>query len=512
MPLLRHQVSTKKKSILDWDGMDAKRLQFIRCSGMHTPRVQKILDEVCVYDKGRFLWNLNPCSCIEFVIPAFTKGIPEHLETICVMHGEIAVYAALFMTLYVGVYGGGFAPTASGVTQNYRVMHFGGWVVGCCCGLVNIMTSIFYRLAIAGLARESDMLVFISKTRYYTLLNPLIFMCGAMIGIIFCFTAQLNVNLRGDHCLDGSLAYDEWFKEWLNDAFPLGQGVEFAKGEPIKNPWAVKADELNITRPSSFPWGVLNLKKHSVEMDGETAVFAMYLEFMQAHFESNGNGCWGNIQPYNSMVWIMAFAGPLVYFCVVRNAHFYWLNLSPWHPGDPYDMSYAYQNFKQRIEIATELAARDLDKNGYVDAATEIMMKVEDKCVNLGVTDDTGSPHTQITFISPEVEQNRILSHQPSSGIGYYESDIGYGVSSSTTLDLDNYNAESHSLKLVGIDNSFHRILISSGLVLDTLLMAADDRLYLNSLLKEAGVMMPGDRVKIFNALREDFGVQIGKI
>jgi len=93
--------------------------------------------------------------------------------------------------------------------------------------------------------------------------------------------------------LDRSLAYDEWFKEWLNDTFPLGQGVETAKRDPIKNPWAIKADELNIIRPSSFPWTFLNLKKHSDKMDGKTAVFAMYLEFMQAHFESNDNGCLG---------------------------------------------------------------------------------------------------------------------------------------------------------------------------------------------------------------------------
>ena len=149
------------------------------------------------------------------------------------------------------------------------------------------MTSIFIHLALPGLARESDILVLISKPRYYTLRNPLVFILGSLIGIVFCFTSQLNVNLRGDHCLDRSLAYDEWFKEWLNDTFPLGQGVEFAKREPIKNP----ADELNITRPSSFPWTVLNLKKHFVKMDGkiavfagDTAVFAMYLEFMQAHF------------------------------------------------------------------------------------------------------------------------------------------------------------------------------------------------------------------------------------
>ena len=126
MLLLRHQVAPKKKSILDWDGMDAKPLHFICYSGMDTPRVKKILDEVCVYNKCQFLWNLNPCLCVEFVIPAFTKGIPEHLDTICVMYGEIAVYASLYMTLYVGVYGGVFAPTASGVTENYSVMQWLG--------------------------------------------------------------------------------------------------------------------------------------------------------------------------------------------------------------------------------------------------------------------------------------------------------------------------------------------------------------------------------------------------
>ena len=58
----------------------------------------------------------------------------------------------------------------------------------------------------------------------------------------------------------------------------------------------------------------------------------------------------------------------------------------------------------------------------------------------------------------------------------------------------------------MGIDNSFHQVLISAGLDLDTLRMAADDRLSFYSLLKEAGVMIPGDRVKIFNAIRDDFG------
>jgi hypothetical protein len=51
----------------------------------HTKAVQNILDEVYKHNKSQQLsnlWHLLPCpfSAIEFVTPAFTNGIPQHLE------------------------------------------------------------------------------------------------------------------------------------------------------------------------------------------------------------------------------------------------------------------------------------------------------------------------------------------------------------------------------------------------------------------------------------------------
>ena len=49
-------------------------------------------------------------------------------------------------------------------------------------------------------------------------------------------------------------------------------------------------------------------------------------------------------------------------------------------------------------------------------------------------------------------------------------------------------------LEEAGIDSAFHGVLISAGLDIDTLKMAAGDRRYLDSVLKEAGISKPGGR------------------
>jgi hypothetical protein len=58
-------------------------------------------------------------------------------------------------------------------------------------------------------------------------------------------------------------------------------------------------------------------------------------------------------------------------------------------------------------------------------------------------------------------------------------------------------------LARAGIDSAFHGVLISAGLDLETLRMAADDRRYLDSVLEKSGISKPGDRVKIVKALME---------
>ena len=77
--------------------LEAERREFVRCSGMHTQEVRAIVEAVCKKE-----WSMtHPFSCSELLIPAFTKGIPEQLEDICSFHGEIAVYSALLMSLFL---------------------------------------------------------------------------------------------------------------------------------------------------------------------------------------------------------------------------------------------------------------------------------------------------------------------------------------------------------------------------------------------------------------------------
>ena len=66
-----------------------------------------------------------------------------------------------------------------------------------------------------------------------------------------------------------------------------------------------------------------------------------------------------------------------------------------------------------------------------------------------------------------------------------------------------NLNTPAHAaLKAAGIDSQLHDLLISAGLELESLKMVADDKSYLDSLLKDAGIVLPGDRVRIVNAVR----------
>lgn len=58
------------------------------------------------------------------------------------------------------------------------------------------------------------------------------------------------------------------------------------------------------------------------------------------------------------------------------------------------------------------------------------------------------------------------------------------------------------SLEMAGIDKSVHGLLITAGLDLKTLQKMAEDRTYLATELREAGIAKPGDRARIIDALR----------
>ena len=77
-----------------------------------------------------------------------------------------------------------------------------GYNVGLVSGLINVLVSVFFRASAATMARESDMLVFLAKSRYFSTVNIIVFLVGATVGMVNCLGAALASD-RGDFCLDG---------------------------------------------------------------------------------------------------------------------------------------------------------------------------------------------------------------------------------------------------------------------------------------------------------------------
>ena len=108
---------------------DARQV-FVQCSGMHTPRIKWIIHQICF----RTRWVTTPGTCAEFVVPALTNGIPQHWENVVAAQAEIAVYAALFMSLHLHMFLGGLAPANSTEEHdpwsNLRHSAYFGFMVG----------------------------------------------------------------------------------------------------------------------------------------------------------------------------------------------------------------------------------------------------------------------------------------------------------------------------------------------------------------------------------------------
>ena len=204
------------------------------------------------------------------------------------------------------------------------------------CFVLNGLTSMFFRIATAGLARESDMLVFISKSRYWHVVNIVAFVTG--LGFTYAsLCASDGYLVNGDGCLQeatgGSLTFTSWWFEWLHDDYPLGAGASYTKGEPIKNPWSVKAAELNLDPPllSDIPgWlhrPVLYVQVHYDYLTPQDKeLFDMYTEFMHDHFGLHGHDCFGTgTQRFGFFYVVLCLFFFPVSFAFIRNSRLYWL-------------------------------------------------------------------------------------------------------------------------------------------------------------------------------------------
>ena len=434
--------------------LEAERREFVRCSGMHTQEVRAIVEAVCKKE-----WSMtHPFSCSEFLIPAFTKGIPEQLEDICSFHGEIAVYSALLMSLFLPLtFDANFS--ANG---HLRARFIFGYYLGWASGWTSIMVSVFFRIAKASMSRESDMLVFLTYSRVLSGLNVLM-----LLLMLFAMGFALHQGLRnlvtGDYCLDGSLRWDTWWNEWTGNyrdmwtfwrdwyKQPVGQGIFYPEGETIKNPWILKAEELGLTYEdhTSSPW--------------DHPLHSKYNEFLHHHFGFAWDGCTKDEYVYGNLYLMIICSIGVVLFImtVIRSARLYWTKASvsvPWVPGvfigetfmyfynkyfrpdsDPYDMTIAWKDFEKRAEIARKLAGRDVNKDDFIHPTDEsAFMTKEDVQVEVPVP--------------PQLEKYRDLLHK-------------------ANLDLVN-------MSKVGED-------------------------LLNCLLKEAGIIVTGDRLDIINYIHD---------
>jgi hypothetical protein len=384
MPGLIMGQPRRKKKKYNLTQLEEKRLEHFRCSGMHCKAVQDILDEVAVYDRCRWWWNvLNPASGLEFVTPALTVGIQEQLERLNTATSEIAIYAALTWGLFAGAYLSGFSPSNAKITVNQRDVFYSGYIIGINCFIINMASSIIFRISSASLARESDMLVFISKTRYWHMINIGLFVFACVQSIASFVTAVQAYYVNGDYCLQGatggSMGFLTWWMEWMFNEFPTGRGAFYAKGELIRNPWAKMADTLNISRPSKLPSKSLlyGTEMASALEPKDKENFEVYLEFMHGHFDLKGFDCYGRDDAPRYWVLILVLLLPLVVFFFLRNSRFYWL-VGPSCCGndDPYDMTHVFHDFKERAKIGERLAARDRavsgQSDGFIDVNTEM--------------------------------------------------------------------------------------------------------------------------------------------
>ena len=356
---------------------DARQV-FVQCSGMHTPRIQWIIHQICF----RTRWVTTPGTCAEFVVPALTNGIPQHWENVVAAQAEIAVYAALFMSLHVHMFLGGLAPANSTEEHdswnNLRHSAYFGFMVGSSLGTFNIICGVVYRLVGAYLPRESDKLAVLWTYRWIPPLNFVLFGIGMLVGLSYGLATGHAMMFRGGFCMpDGSLTYEHWYLQWVRESYPKGKGLLHPLNESLLNPWALAADAAGIERPDakytpSTDIGTLSTEPHH-------ASFQAYEEFMADHLGLQGGGCFGG--RVRTLRVLMALPLVLIPILASRSPMFYWFRV--WrtkgkagctdnnNAADPYDLSAIYEEFKVRAAIGQEMADKDPNRDGFVTPEAE---------------------------------------------------------------------------------------------------------------------------------------------
>ena len=416
---------------------DARQV-FLQCSGMHTPYIQWIIHQICF----RTRWVTTPGTCAEFVVPALTNGISQHWENVVAAQAEIAVYAALFMSIYANMFLGGFAPANSTVEDdrdftNERYRAYFGSIVGTCLGIFNILCAVLYRLAGAFLPRESDKLAVLWTYRWLPPLNALLFCLGMIVGMKYAQGSGANLMSYGDFCMpDGSLGYLDWYVQWVRESYPTGKGVIHPLNETILNPWAVVANATGIKRPNNTKYLPVVETFRWRSPEPHHASFDAYEEFMAHHLDLKGGGCFGGMDI--TPILLFGFNALLLAMVTSRSPLFHWFrsrafkNLfrrTKWkagtsadedNAGDPYDLSAIYEEYKVRAAIGQQMANKDANRDGIVKPVAEGAYVLSESSNILG---DASTP-TPIALDAPVLAALQQAAVDPED-LRQYAEDVG---------------------------------------------------------------------------------------
>ena len=375
---------------------EARREQYLRCSGMHTESVKEVVRTIC---DGKLN---NPSYA--FVAPALYEGIPEFLNQMLDVLGQIAVYSSLIVGIIASAGMSGFYPkTEPGAMGGY----YSGVFSGMCANTMVVAIEMFYRYAAVGHMRDSDKLLFLWRARHVPYVAVMLWILGIWGPGVALALAVNDTVYNGGACFAGkdpTMHWTDWWEEWVGLAGahpPQGAGIVHPKGEQIPNPWMLRANELGISAPD--PIGMTAC--------GDQELVDQYSEFMRDHFGFDkscqpqqalhehfggfGSGGIGYMHQF-----LIAFF-PISYLCAfyvlirvgpTRHMFNYWsaqpapvwkqytLGFLGWvtpfyffgplaetKTNDPFDMTEAFEEFKLRAAVGLELAKKDTTGDGFVN-------------------------------------------------------------------------------------------------------------------------------------------------
>ena len=161
--------------------------------------------------------------------------------------GDMATYSALYMGL-VSVAGfTGFKPSL--MQSQYTEAYYNGVFASMFLHSTVVIVVIIYRLAASGHLRDSDKLLFLWRSRFIPLISFVLFTAGSCSAAWTLMNAVSDTVTTGRGCIpdDPTMEYALWWNQWTGHIKPpVGQGIVHIKGQVIKNPWMIKAEERKL--------------------------------------------------------------------------------------------------------------------------------------------------------------------------------------------------------------------------------------------------------------------------